>query len=465
MNDWTSTILGELCQLKGGSGFKTDFQGRESGVYPFIKVSDMNLSGNERKIHTANNWVSSDDLKQLKAKAHPAGSVVFAKIGIALTYNRRRILTQPTIIDNNMMAAISNAEKVDAKFLYYLLTTIDFNLLVKGSALPYINASDVAAVAVSLPPLPEQRAIASILGSLDEQIEGLRRQNATLEQVAQVVFRAWFVDFEPVKAKQAGIAPACLDAQTAALFPADFEDETKKLPRGWKNGCLQNFIDFALGGDWGKDEATATETEAGICVRGADIPALQNGGVGKMPLRYLKSSSLVKRSLQDGDLIIEISGGSPTQSTGRPVLVTKGLLSQLEHPLITSNFCRMVRLKEKNRARFVYLWLRDLYSQNILMQYETGTTGIKNFGFARFIEHAPLIMAPDSVMQAFDDLVAPLYEKIGANGAQARTLAQIRDALLPRLLSGSLRVPESLVCAFDFGDSVHSDAEFELQLG
>src|SRR5690606_9103479 len=97
--------LGELCDFQAGTAFPSDYQGEISGDYPFIKVSDMNLPGNERIIWYANNWITEKACRKLRAKIHPKDATVFAKIGVALTYNRRRLLKQPTIIDNNMMSA------------------------------------------------------------------------------------------------------------------------------------------------------------------------------------------------------------------------------------------------------------------------------------------------------------------------------------------------------------------------
>lgn len=368
----------------------------------------------------------------------PMGEICMIPPDLQCCLGQRQVLLRPnpTLLDSQYLLYAFQEEAIRKQIFWNEGT---------GTTVSNVRIPLIESLKIPYLPLPEQRAIASILGSLDEKIELNRRQNATLEAMAQRVFRAWFVDFEPVRAKQAGIAPACLDPETAALFPDGWEDETETLPKGWRFEVIKNLTDFALGGDWGKDNATDGDLQPTFCIRGADIPFLQEGGTGKMPTRYLKTSSLEKRSLRDGDLVIEISGGSPTQSTGRPVYVSKGLLSQLEYPLVTSNFCRMVRFNNPKHARFVYLWMCGLYSQGSLMQYEMGTTGIKNFGFSRFSQQTQFALPPEPIAQFLDDLVAPMFEQIQANGAQSRTLAAIRDQLLPRLLSGALRVPKSLI--------------------
>ncbi|MGP5527017.1 restriction endonuclease subunit S, partial [Psychrobacter celer] len=118
--EWKSGYLEELCDFKGGSAFKEKYQGKSEGDLPFIKVSDMNIKGNEKFIIKSNNWIMHEDLSIMKVKSFPAGSVVFAKVGAALLLNRRRILVRDTIIDNNMMAAMPKDICITS-YLYYLM--------------------------------------------------------------------------------------------------------------------------------------------------------------------------------------------------------------------------------------------------------------------------------------------------------------------------------------------------------
>jgi type I restriction enzyme S subunit len=203
---------------------------------------------------------------------------------------------------------------------------------------------------------------------------------------------------------------------------------------------LDELTKFVIGGDWGATDPTDDETVSCYCIRGADIPSLQSGGVGKMPTRFLKQSSVEKRQLADGDLAIEISGGSPTQCTGRPVLASDALLQSLGQPLVASNFCRIVKLRSPALSKFVYLWLRRLYDAGELFQFETGTTGIKNFAFVIFSERYPIVVPDLHIAEAFDRTVSPFFARIQANSQESRTLATLRDTLLPQLLSGEVSV-------------------------
>ena len=147
---WEVNSLGNICNFTPGSAFKPEYQGQTQGEIPFIKVSDMNLNGNEIFIVKANNYIDNSLQKERKFKLHEEGATVFAKIGVALISNRRRVLTMPTIIDNNMMSASPLKGLSTPYYLYLLLKTIDFNTLVSGTALPYLNVSDLRKILVTI---------------------------------------------------------------------------------------------------------------------------------------------------------------------------------------------------------------------------------------------------------------------------------------------------------------------------
>lgn len=174
-DEWEIGNLGKLCSLKGGSAFKESFQGETVGEIPFIKVSDMNLIGNEKNIINANNWISEETAKTMKSTIFPKNVIVFAKVGAALLLNRRRILVRPTIIDNNMMAAIPN-KNVNLDFLFHLLSSIDFARFVQEGAIPSVNQSDLASFKVKFPIEKEQEKIAQVLTLADREIDLYQQQ-------------------------------------------------------------------------------------------------------------------------------------------------------------------------------------------------------------------------------------------------------------------------------------------------
>lgn len=177
---WACGALGDICSFTAGSAFKPEHQGSTEGEFPFIKVSDMNLAGNEVFIQSANNYVSKSQQSEMKAKLHPSGATVFAKIGVALISNRRRLLTTPTIIDNNLMSASPVEGKSGQYFLYSLLSTLDFNTLVSGTALPYINVSDLKKTPIVRPPYEACHAFEAKASSFFSMMQTLAAQSLTL---------------------------------------------------------------------------------------------------------------------------------------------------------------------------------------------------------------------------------------------------------------------------------------------
>ena len=161
--------LKNRCVLKGGTGFPESLQGMKEGEIPFIKVSDMTLQGNEKYITVANNYVDEKTAIRLGANIFPVHSTVFAKVGAALLLNRRRMLIRPTVVDNNMMAAIPT--NIDPDFLYHFLSSIDFANFVQTGALPSINQSVLGEIEIPDFILSEQRTIAEILSAIDQTIE------------------------------------------------------------------------------------------------------------------------------------------------------------------------------------------------------------------------------------------------------------------------------------------------------
>lgn len=184
VSDWEKNRLGDLARFAGGSAFPKSEQGSLEGEHPFIKVSDLSLSVNSRRIVSANNWVSAAQIQFLKVKLMPPYSVVFAKIGEGLKSERLSTLTRPTAIDNNLMAAIPKEGAVDSTFLYYLLGQVRLSEWAQGSALPYLRQSDLERIPVLVPTLEEQRKIAGVLGALDDLIEVNRGLIADLETLA-----------------------------------------------------------------------------------------------------------------------------------------------------------------------------------------------------------------------------------------------------------------------------------------
>jgi type I restriction enzyme, S subunit len=450
-DNWVAARLKDTT-LKIGSGATP--RGGESVYLPFRQRVALIRSQNVFDRHfdeTGLAFISDEHAEQLEAVAVQPGDLLLNITGDGVTFGRACLVPEhilPACVNQHVTIVRVNPELCAPGYLLAYLTHPSIKSYIEafnsGGSRRAITKGHIESFEVPLPPIDEQRAIAHILGTLDDKIELNRRMNETLEAMARVLFKSWFVDFDPVRAPAEGRHPLGMDAKTATLFSSSFENSSLgEVPKGWTVGVINDFVTTVLGGDWGADVNENGTLLPALCIRGADIPNLQAAGTGKMPTRYLKSSSLERRSLQHGDIVVEISGGSPTQSTGRPVLITNPLLRRLNQPLVCSNFCRFIRLTSPVDAHFVYIWLRWLYSRDEFLQYENGTTGIKNLAFAIFCEKHELIIPPTSLLEAFDNRVSLYFELMQANGVESDTLATLRDTLLPKLLSGEVRVKDA----------------------
>ena len=196
-----------------------------------------------------------------------------------------------------------------------------------------------------------------------------------------------------------------------------------------------------LNGDWGKETPSGNSTKKVYCIRGADIPEVRAGNKGKMPTRYILPKNLANKRLAAGDIVVEISGGSPTQSTGRCTAITQLLLDRYDSDMVCTNFCKAIKPKG-GCSLFVYYYWQYLYAKGVFFSYENGTTGIKNLDFMGFIETEPIVIPPFERIAAFEDYCKAIFNQIFANGKQSEQLAMLRDTLLPKLMSGELDISD-----------------------
>ena len=248
-----------------------------------------------------------------------------------------------------------------------------------------------------------------------------RRINDNLEQQAQALFKSWFVDFEPFK-------------------DGEFVDsELGMIPKGWRVGTIAELTSNMISGDWGKESLTTNYSHKVFCIRGADIPDLKVGNRGKMPIRFILEKNFMNKRLNPDDLVIEISGGSPTQSTGRVCRISSELISYYNKAIICTNFCKSIS-PIKEYSAYIYYLLDSLYKPGIMFLYENGTTGIKNLDINGMLEKLKVIIPPEEIAFKFSNAISKLSNKTLANSIESAKLAQIRDSLLPRLMTGELKI-------------------------
>ena len=405
MINWRHTKLGNLVKFKAGTGFPKHLQGERHGSLPFAKVSDMNRAGNEVTLSFAENHITEQQARDLRAYVHQPGSVAFAKIGVALTSNRRRQITRPIVLDNNMMSAEPIGEYVDETYNYYLLSTLDFNEISAGSALPYLTVGSLKDIDVTIPTLKEQVRIAATLGALDDKIELNRKMAATLEEMARALYRSWFVDFDPVHARSQGLPPARMDQTTAALFPDSFGDDG--LPEGWELGTIGDLAKITSG-KRPPVKVTKADDEN-------NVPVYGGNGIAWFTNETLFTDRLLV--------------------TGR--VGTLGTVFRIYNPCWVSDNALCLFPHDANCYEYLYFVTAEVDFQSL----NSGST--QPLLTQTNLKSQPAIKAPSDVLREFHLLASKLFEQRQNLELQNQTLATLRDTLLPRLMSGELRVGEA----------------------
>jgi type I restriction enzyme S subunit len=404
---WSRGTLGDIAEIKTG---KLDSNAAiAGGRFPFFTCSPDTL-----KIDTV-----AFDCEAAILAGNNANGVFAVKYfhGKFNAYQRTYVITS------------RDRERVDIKYLYYQLQQIT-TLLQEysiGTATKFLTRTILDPLAIPLPPLAEQKAIAAMLGALDDKIELNRRMNATLEAMARALFQSWFVDFDPVRAKLDGRLPAALDAATAALFPEHFgHGEDGILPLGWRQTTIEE-VCAVNASTLGKNDdlETLEYVEISEVIRG-NIANIATYTRGDEPSR-------ARRRLRHGDTVL---------STVRPDRGSYFLaLNPPDNRVASTGFA--VITPTKVPWSFLHAALTQPEVSKHLGQMADGGA----YPAVRpEIIGAMKVGLPDDtkILEAFHRTCAPLFEQAEANRAQSRTLATLRDTLLPKLLSGELSVASPL---------------------
>lgn len=330
-------------------------------------------------------------------------------------------------------------KNIDPKYLYYCLTREDITKRLSQiaetntSAYPSLNPSDIENLVFVLPKdKKEQQTIAKILSALDKKIEVNNKIISELEQMAKELYDYWFVQFDFPDAN----GKPYRTSGGKMIYSPILKRET---PNNWDISTIEKWIESEKGGDWGNDDESGNYSLKVSCIRGADINGVNGNGTINAPLRFINKNNTDKL-LSNGDVIIEISGGSPTQSTGRAALVTDAVIERFEDPIICSNFCKAVTLKDLTfRYNFIYEWQR-VYDSGCLFGFEGKTSGIKNFLYDVFIKSFYVATPPKSLRENFIEIIEPINQKKHKLLNENQELATLRDWLLPMLMNGQVTV-------------------------
>lgn len=313
----------------------------------------------------------------------------------------------------------------DPRFVYYLLRELRDELQAhnSGSAQPMLNRNYIKKVEVSLPPITEQREIAGIVGRLDDKLQTNAEMSRTLEAIARTLFRSWFVDFHPVRARMEG-RPTGLPDDIAALFPKTLTTTPHgAIPTGWEIVRVPEIVEF-------NPARPLRKGESGPYVEMASAPT-QGHRPTSWPLREHGSGC---RFTQGDTLLARITGCLENGKTAFVDFLGPGEVGWGSTEFI------VMRPREPIPPLFAYFLARDDDFRAFAIANMNGSSGRQRVPVSAF-DNYWFVRPPPAIATAWGELVEPLMTRAKANDEQSRTLATLRDALLPKLLSGEIRVP------------------------
>ncbi len=436
MAEWTQTTLGAIVAKEGfglvdgpfGSNLPASSY-TESGI-PIIRGSNLTL-GTSRFRADDFVFVSHDTAERLARSLCRPFDIVFTKKG---TLGQTGLIPEGGLYDlyllsSNQMKLTVDRRIADPLFIYYFVSSpASTEKIIRDSeatGVPKTNVTYLREFSIALPPLPEQRAIAHILGTLDDKIELNRRMNETLEAIARALFKSWFVDFVPVRAKMESRDPG-LPKHIADLFPNSFEDsELGEIPKKWRVEEVGNIAEI--------NARTLSRTDALDLIDYIEISEVIRGEIANVA-RYKTGTepSRARRRLSHGDTVL---------STVRPDREAHFLCLNPPKTFIASTGFAVLTPREGDWA-FLYTALTRREIGEELGRLADGgaypAVRPETMGSLRVV-----VPAHRRIYVAFEKLARPLLERSAQNRAEGKTLAALRDTLLSKLISGDLRIKDA----------------------
>lgn len=399
---------------------------------PVIRGSNLSEDIGTRLNNHGLVFLSPEKARQFARSTVREGDLVFTCWG---TVNQvglvdHRAAHREYIISNKQMKLTPHPKKADSLFLYYLFSSPNLQNQIKnqsiGSSVPGFNLGQLRTMRIRIPDITEQRAIAHILGTLDDKIQLNQRMNETLEAMARALFKSWFVDFDPVRAKMEGRDPGfpkCL----ADLFPSRLVDsELGEIPEGWEVGRFGDVVEQIR-------EQENPLASPDVVFRHFSIPAFDEGQWPKS--EFGENIKSLKSRVPPGVILL---------SKLNPAIERVWLVdAEPSERAVCSTEFLVLRPRSPYGRSYVYCLARSPLFRQQVEALVTGTSKSHQRAQADAIVSLPVILAPEPIVGAFDKTASPLLSRTLKCRRESGTLAALRDTLLPKLLYGEIRVGDS----------------------
>lgn len=426
--EWREVALGDLFKVKHGFAFKGEFFTGEPQPEVLVTPGNFAIGGGfqDEKRKYYGGPVPTDYV------LGPGQIVVtmtdLSKQSDTLGFAARVPNDTNVWLHNQRVGLLvfNPSAETDARFIEYLLRSNEYRAWVVGSAtgttVKHTSPSRIEGFRTRVPPPAEQRAIAHILGTLDDKIELNRRRNQTLEAMARAVFKDWFVDFSPVRAKMEGREPY-LPADLWQLFPDCLDDEGK--PEAWKMVPLNELATL-------ETSSVSPGQSPEAIFEHYSIPAFD---AGCMPAMELGDSIKSNKYKVHAGAVLVSKLNPQTPRVWLPKVST-------DHAVCSTEFMQFVPRRRDDRPFLYYLMSSEMMQEEVL-KHVTGSTGSRQRAQPSQIAKVGVLLPGAGIQGAFNRQAEPILQAIADNRCESQTLAQLRDTLLPKLISGELRISDA----------------------
>ena len=407
MDEWKEFPLGALTENLDSKRVPVKETDRKVGPYPYYGASGV-VDHIDQYLFEGLHLLIAEDGENLRTRKLPIAFLAEGRFWV-----------------NNHAHVVRGNHRADTRFLSYALKIADVTSYLTGSTMPKLTQGNLLRIPIRTPSLPKQRAIAETLGALDEKIELNRRTNAILEAAARTLFNDWFIDFGPTRAKIEGISPY-LAADIWRQFPDSFDSAGR--PDGWAVTTIGEEVSV-FGG------STPSTREARFW--GGDIAWATPKDLSDLNTPVLLST---ERKITAAGLSQISSGLLPVHTVLMSSRAPIGYIAIAQVPVaVNQGFIAMVC---RGRLSSTYIWLWTRANMELILQNANGSTFLE-ISKSNF-RPLPVVVPPASVLGAFDSMAKPLWDRIVANELEIRSLQETRDFLLPRLMSGEIRLDDAV---------------------
>lgn len=418
------TTIGTHCTVTSSKRFHLS-ERAESGVPFFCSKQIIQLENGE--MPSDYDHITNEHFRdiQIKYGVPSSGDLLITTrgtYGIPYIYKERDCFY---FADGNLTWLKDFDDCLSSHYLYYWFKSYEgqkkIDAIAKGTAQKAVPIALIKDLQLTLPPISQQKRIASILSAYDDLIENNRRQIKLLEEAAQRLYREWFVELR---------------------FPGhEGVKVVDGVPEGWKRVQIKDLIAYEIGGGWGSDAPSERDFQEAYVIRGTDLHGIMHGDYKNLPLRFHSENSLKPRILQDGDIVFEVSGGGKNEGVARTALISTQLLSLLNKPAICASFCKLIRPIEIDYSQYMYSYLQFLRASGKTAEYDKrSASSIVNYRWKDFLVQEYTLLPELTVLKHFNRYIDAYYKKITTCANIISIASDTRDRLLSKLMSREMEV-------------------------